>query len=116
MKKKDKSLLIIILLICVTSLSANILLDVNFLERKTHYDFSSLQSPFKNNEISDQGFKLQAIFANQAKINNIWYKKGDFLKNYKILDIYKDYVLLEHYNGDQMYLKFKKESKINVNF
>ena len=86
-------------------------------------EISSLQDPFKLNlpvivkdeqnttkYSSQSGFILKAILLNKVNINGKWYKVGDMIDNYKIINVQSDKVIITK-NDEKQELTLKNESK-----
>jgi hypothetical protein len=86
-------------------------------------EISSLQDPFKLNlpvivkdeqnttkYSSQSGFILKAILLNKVNINGKWYKVGDMIDNYKIINVQSNKVIITK-NDEKQELTLKNESK-----
>lgn len=59
---------------------------------------------------SQSGFILKAILLNKVNINGKWYKVGDMIDNYKIINVQSDKVIITK-NDEKQELTLKNESK-----
>lgn len=73
-----------------------VFLSLNFLsaqdlhfEKRKDIDFSTLENPFVNPYFKQLSkLKIQAIFQDRVKINNVWYAKNDYIYQALIKEIY----------------------------
>ena len=62
----------------------------------------------------DESFVLAAILNNSAFINGNWYKVGDMVGKYKLIEIMDDSVLLKNGNKTKLILSKENNNKIKI--
>lgn len=88
---------------CWLVLSFCVLFAQNDMPGKNSLDILALYDPFFDYNIfqADQKLFLQAMLGSRVKINGKWYQEKDFIDQAQIIEIAKDYVLIEE--DDQRY-------------
>lgn len=86
------------------------LLKAEELNMQKSIEIKNMKNPFYDEDIKTQSrFKLQALINEKAKINDKWYKTNEILEGNYLLEIHKDFVLLEN-EQEYLYLKIKRGS------
>lgn len=81
--------------------------EANFQD-KNSLNILDFQDPFFDNQGTSlkKDLILQAILNDKAKINHHWYQEKDFIDQVQLIEIHKDYVLIdEHDKQYQIYLQ-----------
>lgn len=94
----------------------NFQMNVNFEKfyiKKKNIDLSKTDKKTKTN--SDLTLKLKAIISNEVLINNTWMKKYDVIKEYKLISINENIVVLEKKNK-KIILKVYNDDKYSKLF
>ena len=87
--------------------------DFNAFFKQEALDLSTVLNPFFYEE-KGKDLKLQVIFNDRAKIDDGWYGKDDLVRGYKILEIGKDFVLLDGKEGSFILNIKRSSNKIQI--
>lgn len=77
-------------------------------------NISRFKNPFFKNPTNPQ-FKVEALLNDSVKIGSKWYKKGDYIKDSKIIDINKNNIILMKDNEDIVIDTKRSSHKILIN-